>query len=195
MTAKDRIIIKYLQQRWYKKTLVITSLECNYSSNIRSLKTVVCSGYLETGKKGCIFNIHAWPFEPRFFDLIIIDSAFVDSKQEQKALLKQLYFCLSDDGEIIVAGTTNIRAYNLVSKFLSNGFLNKKIELLINSESVLIDLFKRIFSKKFVAFFKKDNFFKIDPVEISELLEKPVKCKTYRGVGAKEIYKGCYEKK
>ncbi|KEI35651.1 hypothetical protein FRA_31c04720 [Francisella sp. W12-1067] len=195
MTAKDRIIIKYLQQRWYKKTLVITGLECNYSGNIRSLKTVVCSGYLETGENGCIFDIHAWPFESRFFDLIIIDSAFVDSRQKQKALLKQLYFCLSDDGEIIVAGTTNIRAYRLVSKFLSSGFLSKKIELLTNSDSAFINLFKRIFSKKFVAFFKKDNFFKIDPLEISELLEKPAKCKAYSGASAKSIYKGYYEKK
>ncbi|AJC48806.1 class I SAM-dependent methyltransferase [Allofrancisella guangzhouensis] len=195
MTVKDRIIIKYLQQRWYKKTLVITNLACNYASKIKSLKTVICSGYLETNKNGCIFDICAWPFEPRFFDLIIIDGAFVDARQEQKALLNQLYFCLSDDGEIIVAGTTNVRAYRLVSKFLSNGFLNKKIELLINSDSALINLFKRIFSKKFIAFFKKDNFFKIDPLEVSELFEKPAKCEAYSSVNAKGIYKDSYEKK
>ena len=43
---------------------------------------------------------------------------------------------------------------------LMKNFLNKKIELINATENIFIDFFKRMLSKNFVAFFKKDSFFK-----------------------------------
>ena len=72
---------------------------------------ISCSGYLSIGvKTGCIFDVGAWPFDSDYFDLIILDHEFLQDKADIRALLNQLHCCLSDDGEIIVAGSQNILA-------------------------------------------------------------------------------------
>ena len=202
MIKKEQIIAKYLSHRWYKKTLVITSGEnANKSAScfygINSLKTVVCSGYLKTQNEiGCIFELDAWPFEYKCFNLVIIDESFVEGSQWVKALLEQIHFCLSDDGEVIIAGTKNIRAYSLISRFISNGFVNKKIELINSNENIVMNLVKRFFSKNFVALFKKDNFFNVANLEINNLIKKTTKSKVYRRINAREVCKkDCYERK
>ena len=187
MQTKERVIVKYLYNRWYKKALIISDVEQTYQNKINSLKMVACSGYLTTDtKKGCVFDVRAWPFYSDYFDLIILDHAFLQDKADIKTLLNQLHFCLSDDGEIIVAGSQNIRAYKLFSKFLTNGFLNKKIELINATENIFIDFFKRMLSKNFVAFFKKDSFFKLDPLEIYSLVKKEINYKVCSSISIKE---------
>ena len=187
MRTKEKVIIGYLYNRWYKKTLIISDIEQPYSKKIHSLKILACSGYLtKNSQKGCIFDVGAWPFYSGYFDLIIVDHEFIQDKIEIKAWLNQLHFCLSDDGEIIVAGSQNIRAYKLFSKFLTNGFLSKKIELINITDSIFINFAKRILSKDFVAFFKKDNFFKLDPLEISGLVKKKINYKICASTNIKE---------
>ena len=187
MQAKEKIIVKYLHNRWYKKTLFISDTEQLYLKNIHSLKMVSCSGYLTTdSQNGCIFDVGAWPFYRDYFDLIIIDHEFLQDKSDIKALLNQLHFCLSDDGEVIVAGSQNIRAYKLVSRFLANGFLSKNIELVNVADNIFIDFARKILSKDFVAFFKKDTFFKLDPLEISSLVKKGINYKIYTSANIKE---------
>ncbi|MDE4988353.1 class I SAM-dependent methyltransferase, partial [Francisella tularensis subsp. holarctica] len=86
------------------------------------------SGYLKNQSPlGCIFDIEAWPFEIKFFDLIILDESFVRCPKQMRALFNQLHFCLSDYGEVIVACVGGISLYGLLSRFLSNGFTSKKV--------------------------------------------------------------------
>ena len=133
-------------------------------------------------------------FKSDFFDLIIIDHAFLDSKLDVNALLKQLHFCMADDGDVIVAGTQNIRAYNLVSKFLANGFLSKNLHLTSKSDIFVVNIVKRLLSKYFVAVFKKDVFFRFDGLEVKALLEKKIACKkAYSNANIKQV-KEQYEK-
>ena len=187
MQAKEKIIVKYLHNRWYRKTLVISDAEQLYLNKINSLKKISCSGYLSTGvKTGCIFDVGAWPFYSDYFDLIILDHEFLQDKADIRALLNQLHFCLSDDGEIIVAGSQNILACRLFSKFLARGFLSKKIELINPTDNIFINFAKRILSKDFVAFFKKDNFFKLDPLEISSLVKKGINYKVCTSTNIKK---------
>jgi len=187
MQTKEKIIVKYLHNRWYKKALVISDVKQSYLNNIHSLKIVACSGYLTTDTKvGCSFDVAAWPFYCKYFDLIILDHKFLQDKSDIKALLNQLHFCLSDDGEIIIAGSENIRAYNLFSKFLASGFLSIKIELVNTKNNVFIDFAKRMFSKDFVAFFKKDNFFKLDLLEVSSLVKKKIGYKVCNSTSVKK---------
>lgn len=187
MQTKEKIIVKYLHNRWYKKTLVISNLEQRYLNNMHSLKIVTCSGYLAVDtKNGCVFDVDAWPFYSNYFDLIILDHEFLQDNASVKALLNQLHFCLSDDGEIIIAGTNNTRAYKLFSRFLASGFLSIKIELINATNNVFIDFIKRMVSKNFVAFFKKDNFFKLDPLEVSSLIKKNTSYKVCPSASIKE---------
>ena len=187
MQTKEKVIVKYLHNRWYKKVLVISDAKQSYLNNIHSLKIVACSGYLTADPKiGCSFDVGAWPFYSEYFDLIILDHEFLQDKVAIKALLNQLHFCLSDDGEIIVAGSQNIRAYKLFSKFLAGGFLSKKIELINTTDNLFIGFAKRMLSKDFVAFFKKDSFFKLDPLEISSLVKKGINYKVCTSANIKE---------
>ena len=187
MQNKEKIIVKYLHNRWYKKTLIISGVEQLYFNNINSLKMVACSGYLTTDtKKGCVFNVREWPFYRHYFDLIILDHEFLQDNTSIKALFNQLHFCLSEGGEIIVAGSQNIRAYKLLLKFLTYGFLSEKVELINVTDNIFIDFLKRLLSKDFVAFFRKDNFFKLDPLEISSLVKKEIKYKVCASTNIKE---------
>ncbi|MED7819342.1 MULTISPECIES: class I SAM-dependent methyltransferase [unclassified Francisella] len=196
MNIKERIIIRYLAQRWYKKALVITNNDQAYLDNINVLKKVVCSGYLKTQyKKGCIFDVEAWPFEYKFFDLVVLDQNFSCCFKEMKALLKQLHFCLADDGEVIVACSGDVRLYRIVSKFLANGFVSKKVQLINPTGNIFIDLFKRVISKNYVVIFKKDNFFIVDGLKVSDLVTESGKKRAYRGECAKEIYGDFQQKK
>ena len=61
------------------------------------------------------------------FDLIIYHE-FLKNSTSIKAILNQLYFCLSNDVKIIIAGSQNTRTYKFLSKLLTSGFLSKKIE-------------------------------------------------------------------
>lgn len=196
MTNKERIIIRYLNQRWYKKALVITESDQDYLSKINVLKLVCCSGYLRTANPiGCTFDIDAWPFDYKFFDLIILDESFVGSSKQAKALLNQLYFCLADDGEVVVACSGNIRSYKLASMFLANGFISKNLRLINATNNFIVNMIKRVVSKNFVMIFKKDNFFTVDPLKVKDLVEKPVKKKVYSGGCARELYGNIQEKK
>ncbi len=187
MHIKERIIVKYLHNRWHKKTLVISSVEQNYLNNIHSLNIVTCSGYITNSiKRGCVFDVGAFPFYSGYFDLIIIDHEFLQDNSSIKALLNQLHFCLSDDGEIIVAGSKNIRAYKLYSKFLTSGFLSKKIELINATDNICINFAKKILSKNFLGFFTKDNFFKLEPLEISSLVKNKISYRVCSSTNIKE---------
>jgi ribonuclease HI len=187
MQTKEKVIVIYLQNRWYKKTLVISDTKQLYLNNINSLNLIYCSGYLNLDLEiGCVFDIKAWPFLKNYFDLIIIDHKFLEDNSNVKAMLNQLYSCLSDGGEIIIAGSQNIRAYKLLSKFLASGFLSKKIELVNATDNIVVNFLKRILSKNFVAFFKKDHFLKLDSLKISDLFKKKMNYKVCRNVSIKE---------
>ena len=81
MSTKQEIIEKYLHNRWYKKTLIISSTEPEYASKIHSLNVIYCSGYLDIDEvSGCKFDIASWPFSYHFFDLIILDHTFFNNK-------------------------------------------------------------------------------------------------------------------
>lgn len=189
MLVKEKIIARYLHNRWYKKALVISLSEPEYLDKIHSLNLVFCTGYLDEARfKGCRFDLSAWPFENSFFDLIIIDHIFLKDKEDINILLKQLHFCMADDGDVIITGTENIRAYNLVSKFLAHGFLSKNLHLISKSNNIVMNLVKRLLSKNFVAVFKKDVFFKFDGLEVKELLEKKFICeKSYSRANIKQV--------
>lgn len=191
--SKEKIIVKYLHNRWYKRALVISDAEQLYLNKIHSLNLVACSGYLATtSKSGCIFDVKAWPFSKLYFDLIILDHKFLQHNNIViKELLNQLHLCLSDDGEVIVAVSQDIRIYRLFSKFLTNGFLSKKIELINSSDNIFINSLKRVFSKNFVAVFKKDSFFKLAPLEVSSLLKKEM---NYKVCSSTNIKKAAREK-
>ncbi|ASG68209.1 hypothetical protein fh0823_11510 [Francisella halioticida] len=196
MKVKERIIVRYLAQRWYKKALIVTGNDDGYLDRINVLKKVVCSGYLKTQQqKGCVFSVKAWPFEHKFFDLVILDQSSLSSPKEVKALLKQLHFCLADDGEVIVACSGDIRLYKVLSKFLANGFVSKEVQLINPTGNIFIDLFKRIVSKNFVVIFKKDNYFIVDGLKVSDLVTESGKKQAYRGECAKEIYGDVQQKK
>ncbi|MDE5035620.1 class I SAM-dependent methyltransferase, partial [Francisella tularensis subsp. holarctica] len=47
---------------------------------------------------------------------------------------------------------------------------------------------KKIISKNYVVVFKKVNYFSVDPLNVSELVDKPLKAKVYSGGSAREIY-------
>ena len=189
MIKKERIITRYLSQRWYKKALIITATESNYFHNINVLKLVVCSGYLKNQSPlGCVFDIEAWPFEHKFFDLIILDESFVSCPKQMKALFNQLHFCLADDGEVIVACTGGISIYGLLSRFLANGFTSKKVRLINYTNNLIVNMIKRIISKNYVVVFKKDNYFKVNALNVGELVDEPIKAKIYSGGCAREVY-------
>lgn len=191
MEAKEKIISRYLHNRWYKKALIISSSEPKYLTKIHSLSLVFCSGYLKQAKSiGCKFDAASWPFDHKFFDLIVIDHAFFDDKDDANIFLKQLHFCMADDGDIIIADTKNIRAYNLVSRFLVNGFLSKNLQLINKSDSIALNLMKRLVSKNFIAVFKKDIFFKFDGLEAKKLIERKIVCKKiYSNANIKQVNK------
>lgn len=194
MIKKERIITRYLSQRWYKKALIITATESNYFHNINVLKLVVCSGYLKNHSPlGCVFDIEAWPFENKFFDLIILDESFVSCPKQMRALFNQLHFCLSDDGEVIVACVGGISIYGLLSRFLANGFISKKVRLINYTNNFIVNMIKKIVSKNYVVVFKKDNYFRVDALNVSELVDEPIKAKVYSGGCAREIY-GSFQK-
>ncbi|AIT10196.1 hypothetical protein LO80_09590 [Candidatus Francisella endociliophora] len=197
MTNKERIIIRYLGQRWYKKALIISASKQVYFSKINALKLVVCSGYLQKENPvGCKFAIDAWPFEHKFFDLIILDDSLVDCPKQMKSLLEQLHFCLADDGEVIVASTGKVRLYKVVSKFLANGFLSRKLHLINYTNNFVVNITKKIISKNFVVVFKKDNFFTTNVLNVEELVKKPAKNKVYSGgCVSREVYEHIQEKK
>ncbi|MED7789246.1 class I SAM-dependent methyltransferase [Francisella sp. 19X1-34] len=196
MSVKERIITGYLAKRWYKKALIITSKDHSYLDRINVLKKVVCSGYLKTeSQKGCVFDVEAWPFEHKFFDLIILDQSFLSCSKQMKSLLQQLHFCLADDGEVIATCSGDIRLYKLLSKFLANGFVSKKVQLVNPTGNVFIDLFKRIVSKNFVVIFKKDNYFIVDGLKVSDLVSESKKKRVYSGNCVKEIYGDIHKKK
>lgn len=196
MDVKERIITGYLAQRWYKKALIITNNDDSYLDRINVLKKVVCSGYLKTeSQKGCIFDIEAWPFEHKFFDLIILDQSSLSCSRQMKSLLQQLHFCLADDGKVIVACSGDIRIYKVLSKFLANGFISKKVQLINPTRNIFIDLFKRIVSKNFVAIFKKDNYFIVDGLKVSDLVSESEKKRVYSGNCVKEIYGDIHKEK
>lgn len=156
MTNKERIITRYLSQRWYKKALIITPKEQNYFYKINVLKLVACSGYLKNEPPlGCVFDVEAWPFEHKFFDLIILDESFINCPALMKAIFNQLHFCLADDGEVIVACSGNISLYSLLSRFISNGFISKRVRLINYTGNFIVNMFKRIFSKYFVVVLKR----------------------------------------
>ena len=143
MNVKERIITGYLAQRWYKKALIITSNDHSYLDRINVLRKVVCTGYLKTQhQKGCVFDVEAWPFEHKFFDLIILDQSFLSCSKQMKSSLQQLHFCLADDGEVIAACTGDTRLYKLLSKFLANGFVSKKIQLINPTGNIFQDFRK-----------------------------------------------------
>ncbi|WP_150467738.1 class I SAM-dependent methyltransferase [Francisella sp. SYW-9] len=196
MNVKERIITGYLAKRWYKKALIITNKDHDYLDRINVLKKVVCSGYLKSEhQKGCVFDVEAWPFEHKFFDLIILDQSFLSCSKQMRSLLQQLHFCLADDGEVIVSCTGDIRLYKLLSKFLANGFVSKKIQLINPTGNIFIDLFKRIVSKNFVVIFKKDNYFIVDGLKVSDLVTESKKKRVYSGNCVKEIYGDIHKKK
>lgn len=189
MTKKERIIVKYLSQRWYKKALVITESERNYFGKIKVLKFIACSGYLDVEKPlNCIFDVEAWPFEYKFFDLIILDESLVNCPKQMNALLNQLHFCLADDGEVIVACSGSIRLYKLISKFLANGFISEKLSLVNVTDNFMVNTVKKIISKNFVMVFKKDNFFTANVLKVEDFVGKSVKSKVYSGGCAREVY-------
>ncbi|QWU99978.1 class I SAM-dependent methyltransferase [Francisella salimarina] len=199
MTNKERIITRYLSQRWYKKALIITPKEQNYFYKINVLKLVACSGYLKNEPSlGCVFDVEAWPFEHKFFDLIILDESFINCPALMKAIFNQLHFCLADDGEVIVACSGNISLYSLISRFISNGFISKRVRLINYTGNFIVNMFKRIFSKYFVVVFKKDNYFSVDPLSVGELIKEPTKsevAKIYSGGCAKEVYGNFHKEK
>ena len=189
MLNKERIITRYLSQRWYKKALIITATESNYFHNINVLKLVACSGYLKTQPPlGCVFDIEAWPFEHKFFDLIILDESFVSCPKQMRALFNQLHFCLADDGEVIVACLGGISLYGILSRFLANGFSSKKISLINYTNNFIVNMLKKIISRNYVVVFKKDNYFRVDALNVSELVDEPIKAKIYSGGCAREVY-------
>jgi hypothetical protein len=139
---------------------------------------------------GCKFDVSSWPFDHRFFDLIIIDHDFFNNKHDTNTFLKQLHFCMADDGDIVIADTKNIRAYNLVSRFLANGFLSKSLQPINKSDSIMLNLVRRLVGKNFVAIFKKDVFFKFDGLEAKEFIERKVFCKKiYSNANIKQVDK------
>ncbi|APC91843.1 MULTISPECIES: class I SAM-dependent methyltransferase [Francisella] len=189
MIKKERVITRYLSQRWYKKALIITATESNYFHKINVLKLVACSGYLKVDSPlGCIFDIEAWPFEYKYFDLIILDESFVSCPKQMKALFNQLHFCLADDGEVIVACLGGISLYGLLSRFLANGFSSKKVRLINYTNNFIVNMLKRIISKNYVVVFKKDNYFRVDALNVSELVNEPIKAKIYSGGCARKVY-------
>lgn len=195
MRSKQQIITTYLADRWYKKTLIITNEKQDCYDDIQSVEMTICSGFVENVKIGCIFETIAWPFRCKTFDLIILDSSFIKNKKYSKEILSQLYFCLSDDGEIIVAGTYDIRAYSLASKFIASGFLSKKIELIEESNNILVNICSRFVSKKFVVIFKKDKMFYISGVDVASIINKTTKSGICNGISAKQTCREHYEQK
>lgn len=195
MINKERIIIRYLGQRWYKKTLIVTTEKQEYFNRIHTLKLVVCSGYLEIQQPiGCVFDIDAWPFDHKYFDLIILDDAINEDSKKMNGLLSQLHFSLAEDGEVVVVSTQNTRLYKLISKFLANGFITKRLRLINYTNNFIVNFIKRIISKNFVVVFKKDNFFTATHLNVEELVKKPIKSKVYNSGCAKEIY-GTFQEK
>ena len=189
MLNKERIITRYLSQRWYKKALIIIATESNYFHNMNVLKLVACSGYLKTRPPlGCVFDIEAWPFEHKFFDLIILDESFVNCPKQMRALFNQLHFCLADDGEVIVACLGGISLYGILSRFLANGFSSKKVSLINYTNNFIVNMLKKIISRNYVVVFKKDNYFRVDALNVSELVDEPIKAKIYSGGCAREVY-------
>jgi hypothetical protein len=195
MATKKQIMTSYLKDRWYKKTLIITNKrKCSYEY-INSVEMTVCSGYIKNNDVGCTFDTVAWPFRCKTFDLIILDGAYLKQKKHSQNILSQLYFCLSDDGDVIIAGTKDIRPYALVSRFITSGFLTKKLELVSKSNNIISSIFKRIISKRFVAVFHKDKLFDISSVGVAEILNKTTSRTVYGGISAKHTCGDHYEKK
>ncbi|MDE4942811.1 class I SAM-dependent methyltransferase, partial [Francisella tularensis subsp. holarctica] len=52
----------------------------------------------------------------------------------------------------------------------------------------IVNIIKKIISKNYVVVFKKDIYFRVDPLTVSELVDKPLKAKVYSGGCAREIY-------
>ncbi|GAB4222521.1 MAG: class I SAM-dependent methyltransferase [Francisella sp.] len=194
MLKKENIITRYLNHRWYKRVLVITDSDISYLYKINALKLIVCSGYLKVKLPlGCVFDIDAWPFECKFFDLIILDESFVSSTNHMKALFNQLHFCLADDGELVVANSKGVRIYNLLSHFVTHGFIIKKVRLINYSSNLLLNMVRRIISRQYVVVFKKDNYFSTSTISVGELINEPIRAKVYSGGCARNMY-GSQEK-
>ena len=195
MATKKQILISYLKDRWYKKTLIITNKsKCSYEY-VNSVEMTVCSGYMKNHDVGCMFDTVAWPFRCKTFDLVILDGAYLKHKKDSQDILSQLYFCLSDDGDVIIADTKDIRPYALVSRFITSGFLTKKIELVGQSNNMILSVLKRIISKRFVAVFHKDKLFDISGVGVSDIINKTASRTVYGGISAKNTCGDNCEKK
>ncbi|MDE4969994.1 class I SAM-dependent methyltransferase, partial [Francisella tularensis subsp. holarctica] len=74
-----------------------------------------------------------------------------------------------------------ISLYGLLSRFLANGFTSKKVRLINYTINFIVNIIKKIISKNYVVVFKKDNYCRVDPLKVSELVDKPLKANVYSG--------------
>ncbi|MDE4967852.1 class I SAM-dependent methyltransferase, partial [Francisella tularensis subsp. holarctica] len=77
--------------------------------------------------------------------------------------------------EVIVDCVVGISLYGFLSRFLAIGFTSKKVRLINYTNNFIVNIIKKIFSKNYVVVFKKDNYFRVDPLNVSEIVDKPLK--------------------
>ncbi|MFC4891834.1 class I SAM-dependent methyltransferase [Pseudofrancisella aestuarii] len=173
--AKQRVILRTLQNRWYKRILVISAKQETYFDKLKALNKASVSGFLIEEPRGCIFDLDAWPFSLKYFDLIILDDIIFTYKKQLKDILEQVHFCLADDGDLVIVSTKGCFAAELLPKAISSGFINDKLTPISSSENRILNNIKKLATREFIAFFKKSRHFDLDSAVLSSKVAVAVK--------------------
>lgn len=174
--AKQQVILRTLQNRWYKRILVISEKQETYFDKLKALNKASVSGFLvEEPIRGCVFDLDAWPFSLKYFDLIILDDIIFTYKKQFKEILEQVQFCLADDGDLVIVSTKGCFAAELLPKAISNGFISDKLIPISCSDNIILNNIKKLTTREFVAFFKKSKHFDLDSTVVSSEVTEAVK--------------------